>query len=139
MNNQLRDAEMLRMYIVDKCTLAMIGEKFGFSRQRIDQLLSKFDVYKNKGKKKNRNPLFALKIKNCDQCGKDYTGLNSRFCSNACHLTNRGFTKRKPEDAKALKRAYFKDCYHRILKKDPNFKAITKERNRKAILKRKSK
>lgn len=122
--HKARDLKMFHLYMDKKKTLEWIGEKFGFTKQRVGQILWQFPKYVKRGYKQNNGAV--LREWKCENCGKNhktYLKGKRRFCDPICLSKYLGkkraaVTERKCARCKKIKPIW--DFYRRA-GKDPRF------------------
>lgn len=89
-----RDLEIVEFYrTVPSTTLTELGIIYGISRQRVEQIILRYEKLNNLLKQRNtyKRPNAALRIEyRCPSCGKSFTKLPSskkKYCSTKCSGT----------------------------------------------------
>ena len=73
---------MLALYLQGK-TIAQIGTEYSITRQRVQQILSRFEEYRNREHKYNSRIPFVVVV--CPGCGNEFkTKENKKHCSMEC-------------------------------------------------------
>lgn len=116
-------------------TLIDIASHEGVSRQRIQQIERSMGIVRRDASKSSKINSFK-----CKTCGKAFGSYLSgrKYCSRKCfaeslklNLTEKEIAQRA-QRRKEANRARAKDYYHNVLKKNPNWREITRERNMRA-------
>lgn len=120
-------------------SLQTIGNKFGITRERVRQLISKEPGYKSYKAQIFRQPDVSVKC----ICGEIFTKRpyhSKKYCSIKCaiHAMGKNYTKNlSREELLDYRNRRQINYYHTVLKHRPDFKEIVRKNNAKAELKKK--
>lgn len=131
MNND-RINEMLHLY-QEGLTQQQIGQRYGVSRQYVQQCLWKHPDYETEY---HYRPIKWYDF-TCKQCGqiKKAREFNRKYCDRICLA--KSWPKRTKEELKAYNAKRCKEYYHRVLKHRLGFSEVIRERNQAYAPKRK--